>query len=213
MILLIAGIGIAALFLLPRIIGEVSYPLVYDDLILKYSVERELDPYLVAAVIYSESHYHPTAVSPAGARGLMQLMPATAQGIAQRLKVTNFQVSDLFNPETNINFGTFHLQGLAGRYNSNIDGILAGYNGGGGVGDRYVAGQGGIPLETQRYVVNVKAAMQRYRDLYPDRLSPTQIILASVTSTTTGLTTPAVTTSSQSLSNRIISSIVSFLQQ
>ncbi len=213
-VLLIAGFAIGAWLILPRIIGEVSYPLAYDNLIIKYSSERQLDPFLVAAVIYSESHFHPTAVSPVGARGLMQLTPPTAQGIATRLGIKNYQVSDLFDPETNINFGTFHLQGLAGRYNSNIDGMLAGYNGGGGVGDRYVAGQGGIPLETQIYVVNVKAAMQKYHDLYSDRLSPTKIILASFTSTSTGVAAPTITTSSQqSLSNRIITSIVSFLQQ
>jgi len=205
-VLVIAGLGLGAFLLLPRIIGEVSYPLAYDNLIIKYSSERQLDPFLVAGVIYSESHFHPTAVSPVGARGLMQLTPPTAQGIANKLGLKNFQVNDLFDPETNINFGTFHLQGLAGRYNSNIDGMLAGYNGGGGVGDADVAGERStIPTETLHYVVNVKAAIQKYKELYADRLSPATSVSVSVNGSTTA--------TSDSLSNKIISSVVTFLQK
>ena len=202
-LLVIAGAALGAVLLLPQIFGEVTYPLAYDNLIVKYSTDRQLDPYLVAAVIYSESHFRPTAVSPVGARGLMQLMPATASGIARKLGITNYKDSDLFNPETSINFGTYHLQGFAGRYNLNIDGMLAGYNGGGAVGDRYVAGSGGIPLETQRYVVNVKAAMQKYKELYADRLNPSKATI-SVTNNTAAA-------AQSSLSNKIISSFVSSL--
>lgn len=202
-IVLVVGAAIGLATVLPRILGEVTYPLAYEDLIVRYSRERELDPYLVAAVIYAESHYRPTAVSPSGARGLMQLIPSTAQGIARKLGDADFRVSNLFDPETNVRYGTYHLQGLAGRYRSNVDGILAGYNGGGAVGDRYIAGQGGIPLETQRYVVTVKAARDKYRELYPDRLT---IISAS-------LVTGGSPATQGALSNRIISSIVSFLQQ
>ena len=201
-ILVVAGLAIASYILLPQIFGEVTYPLAYDNLIIQYSKDRQLDPYLVAAVIYSESHFHPTAVSPVGARGLMQLMPATATGIAKKIGLTNFKINDLFDPETNISIGTYNLQGLAGRYNSNIDGMLAAYNGGGAVGDRYVAGQGGIPTETQRYVVNVKAAMQKYKDLYSDRLNPKVVTPASVT---TSQTSPAL----NSLSSHIITLFVS----
>lgn len=201
-VFLVVGVVLAAFFLLPRIIGEVTYPLAYENLIVQYAEERELDPFLVAAVIYSESRFRPTAVSPVGARGLMQIMPATAQGIARKLGDSSFQVNNLFEPETSIRYGTYHLQGLAGRYNSNVDGMLAGYNGGGGVGDRYIAGQGGIPLETQRYVVNVKAARDRYRELYADRLNPPKVALTTSPS-------PAV---QQSLANQIISSVVTFLQ-
>lgn len=197
------GLMLGLLLLLPRIIGEVTYPLAYEDLIVRYSTERELDPYLVAAVIYSESRYRPTAVSPVGARGLMQIMPATAQGIARKMGDTDFRTNDLFNPETSINFGTFHLQGLAGRYRSNVDGVLAGYNGGGAVGDRYLAGQGGIPFETQRYVVNVKAARDKYKELYADRLNPVK---------STPLSVPTGTSVTPSLASKIITSVVSVLQ-
>lgn len=199
--MLLAGLLLSLYFLLPKIIGEVTYPLAYDNLILKYSKEHEVDPFLTAAVIYSESHYRPTAVSPSGALGLMQMIPSTAAGIARKQGITNFQPSDLFNPETSINFGTFHLQGLEAVYDSNLDGVIAGYNGGNAVGFAYIRGQlGSVPSETQHYVVAVKSALSKYRQLYPDRLNPPTINIAR-----------AANPAQQSLANSIISSVVSFL--
>lgn len=200
-VILFAGLLVSLLYLLPRIIGEVTYPLAYDNFIVKYSRDHEVNPFLTAAVIYVESHYRPTAVSPSGALGLMQMIPSTGAGVARRMGVASFQPSDLFNPETSIDFGTFHLQGLQGVYDSNLDGVIAAYNGGDAVGWAYLRGDlGRVPSETEHYVVAVKAAMSKYRELYPDRLNPPTVNL-----------TQAANPAQQSLANQIITSVVSFL--
>ena len=156
---------------LPRIFAELRYPLAYEDLIVSEAIDHELDPFLVAAVVYAESRFSPEAISPAGARGLMQLMPQTAAGIAARLDQQGYTVDKLYDPATNLRFGTFHLQGLMGRYDSDEAAVLVGYNGGGGAGDRYQAGErASVPRESLRYIEKVQAAKAVYQELYPVRL-------------------------------------------
>lgn len=163
---------IFATFIFPQIFAELKYPLLYEDIIIEEAKARDLDPVLVAAVIYAESHYNPKAVSPVGARGLMQLMPATATGIARRMGDTNFTLDKLFDPATNIRYGTFHLQGLMGRYDSDLEPAIVAYNGGGGAGDRYQAGnRGSVPNESLRYVQRVVQMKEIYQELYGARLT------------------------------------------
>jgi soluble lytic murein transglycosylase len=164
---------VAGYFYLPQILGDTVYPLKYEDLIVKYSNERGLDPSLVAAVIMQESRFNPTAVSYAGAQGLMQIMPGTQKGIASKLGYSSW---DIYDPETAINFGTYHLQGLMGRYNSNIKAVLAGYNAGGGNADLWLrlGMLDSIPSsEPRNYVKNVINYQQIYASLYPDELALT----------------------------------------
>lgn len=122
----------------------------YDDLILTAAQAHNVDPALIKAVIHAESLFNPTAVSPAGAQGLMQLMPATAKFYA---------VSNSFDPEQNIFAGSEFLRYLSDRFDQ-LDLILAAYNAGEGNVRRY----GGIPpfRETQNYVVLVQQLKQRY---------------------------------------------------
>lgn len=168
-----AGLLIFAVFALPRILAEIAYPLNYEEIIISEAKDHDLDPFLVAAVIYAESRYNPRAISYVGARGLMQLMPNTASGISKRIGDTDFTLDKLYDPKTNIEYGTFHLQGLMGRYNRNVPAALAGYNGGGGVGDRYIKGdRTTIPRETLNYVIKVTSAEKKYRSLYADKLDP-----------------------------------------
>src|SRR5689334_13590956 len=125
-------------------------PTDYNDIIERHSKRTGLDPNLVRSVIGQESSGSPTAVSPKGARGLMQLMPATAQ---------RFGVKNVNDPEENIRGGTDYLKFLSDRYNGDIDKVLAGYNAGEGAVDKF----GGVPpyKETRAYVPAIKARYQK----------------------------------------------------
>jgi len=114
----------------------------------KFGVEEAI----VRAIIHAESAYRPNAVSRAGARGLMQLIPATA---------SRFGVADSFDPAQNINGGVQYLAWLLKRYDSNLTLAAAGYNAGEGAVQKY----GGVPpyAETQRYVQRVGQLADRYR--------------------------------------------------
>ncbi len=105
------------------------YP--HRDLVERYAAEQSISPALVAAVIYSESRFRQDAVSRLGARGLMQLMPDTAEWIAQKLDETDGYTFDrMFNPETNIRYGCWYLGFLSRCFGGDIIKIAAGYHAG-----------------------------------------------------------------------------------
>jgi soluble lytic murein transglycosylase-like protein len=124
----------------------------YDTWIRQAAALYRIPEALVRAVIKCESDYDPRAVSPAGAHGLMQLMPETA---------LRMQVRDIFDPRENIFGGTRFLRVLANNFNGNLELTIAGYNAGEGAVMRH----GGIPpyAETQAYVTRVLTYYQRYR--------------------------------------------------
>jgi soluble lytic murein transglycosylase-like protein len=116
--------------------------------IVKEAAERhQVDPALVRAVIQTESAWNPQAVSPKGAQGLMQLMPATAD---------QHGVNDAFDPRQNVNAGVRHLRMLLEKYSGDLDLALAAYNAGEGA----VRRAGGVPnyAETRTYVQKVTDA-------------------------------------------------------
>jgi soluble lytic murein transglycosylase len=126
-------------------------------------------------VIYAESKFR-DQTSHAGARGLMQITPATARYIAKLSGGTAFVQGDLATPQVNISYGVFYLRYLLGRYGGNDVLALAAYNGGEGNVDRWIAqasmserafGIGQIPFtETREYVGRVLAARGDYRRKY-----------------------------------------------
>lgn len=171
-VLLIAGFVFYKYF--PKIWGDILFPLDYQDQIIKYSKEFNVDPTLMAGVIYSESHFNKDAVSRAGARGLMQIMPPTGASIASRIGDNSYTPDKLFDPDTNIRYGAWYLRYLLDNYSGNVNASLAGYNGGGAVGDRYIISrEAGIPLETQGYIRSVNFATNMYDQLYGDTLRGT----------------------------------------
>lgn len=122
-----------------------------DPIIAKASRKYGVDVGLIKAVIKAESDFNPQAVSHAGARGLMQLMPATARSLG---------VSDSFDPEQNVMAGTRFLKDLLKRYDGNVDAALAAYNWGPGNVDKR---PDHLPRETRDYLARVKELIAAYR--------------------------------------------------
>ncbi|HEX8926308.1 MAG TPA: lytic transglycosylase domain-containing protein [Terriglobales bacterium] len=123
-----------------------------DDHVKAYSAQQEIDPDFVASIIRQESQFNPKAVSPKGARGLMQLMPGTAQ---------NLGVKDAFDPAANIDGGTRYLHQLFEQYNGDAVKALAAYNAGPHRVDQYK----GVPpyRETRQYVAKIIRDYNRHK--------------------------------------------------
>ncbi len=121
-----------------------------DPIITRASRKYGVDVGLIKAVIKAESNFNPQAVSHAGARGLMQLMPATARSLG---------VSDSFDPEQNVMGGTRFLKDMLQRYGGNVDSALAAYNWGPGNVDKR---PDHLPRETREYLVRVKQLYASY---------------------------------------------------
>jgi soluble lytic murein transglycosylase len=106
------------------------YPKVFWDEVTRLAQRTGLDPYLVMSIMRQESAFDPAAVSASGARGLMQLMPATAREVSGRLKLGELTPGRLEEPGLNITLGTHYFAGLLQRYQGNMVLALAAYNAG-----------------------------------------------------------------------------------
>ena len=152
---------------------SVAYPTVYLPTIRAFGSNR-FDPYLAAAIIREESQYDARAVSRVGAIGLMQLMPTTAQAVAQRNGGTVGR-DELFDHETNIRYGVRYLEQLIGQFNGNLVHAVAAYNAGPPVVTAWIQKFGDkepdefvelIPYqETRQYVRRVLRSYREYRRL------------------------------------------------
>ncbi len=179
----VAVVALGSLVLRPLFTSAVhtftGLPLTHADAIRKQAREKRLDPSLIAGVIYAESKFN-DSTSSAGALGMMQLLPSTADFIAQRSGGTRFTTADLATPDINIAYGSWYLRYLLDRYGGDVVLALAAYNGGMGNVDRWVAEAGArgrrlqvsdIPFpETRAYVQRVLDARERYRRTYPQEL-------------------------------------------
>ena len=151
------------------------YPVVHQDALLAEASEQRLDPSFVAALIRQESMFNPTATSPAGARGLMQVMPQLGGKLAESLSYPVWDPVLLYQPDVSLQLGSYHLQELAVRY-TEPGHILAAYNAGVSRVERWTKRTGvddpevfaeRIPfVETRGYVRIISRNQELYRSLY-----------------------------------------------
>jgi soluble lytic murein transglycosylase len=146
---------------------RVRYPLRYETIIRGHAENYDLEPALIAAVIYQESRFRPYVRSESGAIGLMQVMPDTAKGIALRTGGSQFRVKDLFVPELNVRYGSWYLRHLLDRYGGDERLALAAYNAGQRRVDEWRRRGIGIQFEeTRRYVERIAELEDVYRDAH-----------------------------------------------
>ena len=163
-----------------KAVTELRLPLRHDDIIRQQASEKGLPADLIAGIIYTESRFIPQTSS-AGAQGLMQILPSTADYIAGLSGGTQFEQGDLANPQINIAYGTYYLKYLMKKYRGSEVLSLAAYNAGEGKVDEWLAGAAAtgetfqaakhIPFpETRHYVERVLSARDQYREQYHDEL-------------------------------------------
>lgn len=154
---------------LEEALREVTLPLRHEDIIRQQSAEKDVPAHLIAAVIWKESKFR-DQTSDAGARGLMQITPATAEEIEKLSGGETFEFDDLADPDINIRYGTFYLSHLLDRYEGNEVAALAAYN----AGPAMVEEWGGADIEvdqigfseTHDYVEDVLEKRSDYADHY-----------------------------------------------
>jgi peptidoglycan lytic transglycosylase len=161
-------------------VKEITLPLRHEDVIRQQAADKQVDAALIAGVIYTESRFR-DQTSNAGAKGLMQLMPDTADYIARKSGGTRFERADLATPQINIAYGTWYLRYLLDKYHGNRILTLAAYNAGEGKVDEWRANAAArgekfkvadhIPFkETRDYVHRVLSASSEYREKYSREL-------------------------------------------
>ena len=155
-----------------------QHPLVYAGLVAEYALAQNLDPALVSAVILCESSFNPEAESRLGARGLMQLMEDTAGWVAHKLDEDDetYSFDLLYDPETNIRFGTWYLGYLSRRFDGDATKIVCAYHAGQGNVDAWLKNpeysSDGVTLDviptqdTAAYASRVLRARDVYRKHY-----------------------------------------------
>jgi soluble lytic murein transglycosylase len=170
---------VLAMPLFRKAVTEFTLPLSNADVIRQQAAAKHLDAALVAGVIYAETKFDPRPSS-AGAEGLMQILPATAEFLAHRSGATRFKVSDLSVPQVNIAYGTYYLRYLLDEYGGSKLLALAAYNAGEANVNRWLVEARAhhhkltvarIPFpETRDYVSRVVHAQHDYRQAYASEL-------------------------------------------
>ena len=158
------------------ILEKVIYPYPNQAMIENYATQYGVDPLFVVSIIREESRFHSKSESHKGAKGLMQLMPSTAQSIAESLGDKTYSEEDLLKPEKNIQYGTWYLASLQRVFANNTTLVTAAYNGGRGHVQEWINnGQidpnnirlQDIPFkETRDYVGRVLKSYEKYNKLY-----------------------------------------------
>jgi Soluble lytic murein transglycosylase and related regulatory proteins (some contain LysM/invasin domains) len=164
-----------AAFAVREVLYNISFPINYKEYILKYSDEYNIDPYLMMAIINTESRFNKDAASHKGAIGLMQLTEPTAEWIAESMGDSDFNTSQLYDPETNIKMGGWYINNLRDQFGT-MELVLAAYNAGRGnvanwISNSVISEDGtdcaNIPYkETEQYIRKVMNNREVYKLLY-----------------------------------------------
>ena len=171
--LAIGGIVVATSESIQDRLREVTLPLRHEDIIRQQAKQKQVPPDLLAGIIYAESRFRDQE-SHAGARGLMQVTPQTAELIEDLSGGSTFVADDLSDPDINIRYGSFYFRYLLDKFDGNVIAALAAYN----AGETNVAAWGGAALrqedirfeETREYVQEVLDKRAEYRDHYAEEL-------------------------------------------
>ena len=177
-VLLALGILLVAVFFRSRI-ARAQYPCRYADTVTRYAELYDIDPLVLYSFIRTESNFNPNAQSDAGARGLMQITEVTFDWI--KLKIAPDEAltfDDLFDPETNIRFGSYFVAYCLQRYGGDLATAAAAYHSGVGTVDGLLADSACSPdgqtlshypyPQMRRYVHKITTAYQRYQEIYSD---------------------------------------------
>lgn len=162
-----------------QLADNATHPKKYEEYVTKYSQEYNIPEDVIYATIKVESGFDPNAISSAGARGLMQMMPSTFEWLTgdEHLGEHLLPVM-LFDPEVNIRYGTYYLKYLYTKFDHNWNTVAAAYNGGEGnvakwlADERYSDGNGNLTdfpdafSETENYVKKIAKERQNYIELY-----------------------------------------------
>lgn len=149
------------------------FPMRYSDIIEIYADKYDLPRELIYAIIRAESSFNRNAVSHRGASGLMQIMEQTANWAAEQIGIEGYDYSRIFEPEINIQIGSWYINRLIRQFGGNLDTALAAYNAGSGNVSSWLREQGSddftlefIPFpETRNYVRRVRIYQDVYRIL------------------------------------------------
>ena len=162
----------------PHEFWRLAFPIPYRTQLERYAKTHRLDLYLLAGLIRQESEFDPRAVSRAGARGLMQVMPSTGRVLSRQLRLGTFRTSSLFQPDYNLRLGSFYFRRLLDGHEGFLEAALASYNAGKRRTEEWLTWANyqepaefieTIPItETRTYVQAVLRNSWLYRRIYKD---------------------------------------------
>src|SRR5699024_8267655 len=169
-------LSIVVLIIIGSVIFTSLYPLAYTESIDEYSKEYNVDQFLIFALINVESKYDKKAISQKEAKGLMQIGTETGEWASQELNIENYNPYILFDPDTNIQIGTWYLNKLISEFGNDADLVLAAYNAGSGNVQKWIKDEKyshngkelhNIPFEeTENYLESVKSNYKIYKLVY-----------------------------------------------
>jgi soluble lytic murein transglycosylase len=161
----------------PPVYWHLLFPQPYWNALVANSTKNNLDPYLVASLIRQESEFNPSAVSPANAYGLMQLLPSVGKSLAKKHGIRRLDARQLLNPTVNLELGTVNLRQVLDRFGGQMEYALAAYNAGDTPVRLWLSSNDykdvpefveSIPYtETREYVQAILRNREMYRQLYP----------------------------------------------